>query len=552
MSGKDQLKYDQVGRGGLDYKDYLYEQTRIEKDLDDIKDDGMCRKDLLMNVKMYDDSMKEMEMIKDRLGLWRESLNGLNESIGRDGLYVKEIAMKVVERKVDELMNERKMVLKRMTDKLENFMSLMKTSMDCMSNSIIEFEKDVYNMGENGDYLAFDHKSCNRICSSYYQLSQRLKEYLKNISPYFKGNLDTELIPSTDFDFNSNNHIWGEDMSHFVSFGNNLGNTENEHGELKSIILQESKLLRDPVILMIDPKKMQTINLRGKINRSDLDGIISCSVTLNSSTDNDFPTNSSIDQSQSNNHRNINTETKAPNPKRPDPKHSINISNNNDSNAHPKGEDYNSNDEKNMYFDTDVSISIKGVKGRPKERSLDDHPKARSGSRSRPRPRPRSISRSRSKSKPRSVSEPKISFKREHEFSDDQSEYCFDSESESDTASQSESEPESYVKKGTIYAGNDSGCFEKTRSSKSYPSSKSKHQHSSRKRNKGCGTSHKTSTRSRYCFSSSSDFDSEDEANFNSRSTKSEAELKDLIRDYSILYAEYIVSKNLSRISGLY
>ncbi|KAL3128186.1 hypothetical protein CHM_5g2850 [Cryptosporidium hominis] len=463
----------QFGTGGLDYNKYINEQRRIEEELDNIEDDKMSRNDLLMNIKMYDDSMKEMEIMKDRLGLWKESLEGLNESIGRDGLYVKEIAIKVVERKVDELMNERKMILKKMMDKLENFTNVMKTSMDCMSNSIMDFEKKVYSSGENGDYLSFDFKSNNRICKSYFQLCQRLKEYLKNMSPYFKDNLEVDIGLNMEMNMNK-----GMDLEYqqFEARNGNCKSFECENGELKSIIMQESKLLREPIILLIDPKRMQIINLRNKISMTDLDEILSSSINLN-------PSNESCFYSKLENNNPCKFKDQYPmanannsmNNRRFEqncglrPHTSSNSGANNhikfeQERNHEKTEDkaeYSYNDEGNSYIDTDVSISIKRVKHKPgnsgqkarlksspsSSSSSSPRSSSSSSSRSRSRSGSRSGFKSESRTKSRSASEPRISFKKDGELKMNKIRGLV-SKLESELGSHSETESRIYIRKG--------------------------------------------------------------------------------------------------------
>ncbi|KAH8582922.1 uncharacterized protein ELE39_002267 [Cryptosporidium sp. chipmunk genotype I] len=630
MNNRHQVEEEeknQVGAERFDYDKYIYEQKRIEEELDNIEDDQMSRNDLLMNIKMYDDSMKEMEIMKDRLGLWKESLEGLNESIGRDGLYVKEIAIKVVERKVDELMNERKIILKKMVDKLDNFTNVMKTSMECISNSIMDFEKKVYSSGENGDYLSFDFKNNNRICKSYFQLCQRLKEYLRNMSPYFKDNLEVDLGLGLEMNMSAGigleNQLFEARRSNFKSF-------ECENGELKSIIMEESKLLRDPVILMIDPKRMQTINLKNKINRSDLDEIISSSVTLNSSDDNGFYSKLGNDNPCNliNEARMTNTNNFVSNKGFEQKRDLVRLnSNNTGTNNGKKFEQYQNqeqarnrecgyNSDGNGHIDTDVSISIKRVKNKLVNSGLRGRSRSKSkfgsrssfkfGSRSSSSSSSRSRSRSKSRTKSRSASEPRITFKKDKEESKMNKIRGLVSELELELGSQSDTESRIYIKKGklrrrgksnngrisggrsgnsavestasstiieeksnfkkkgantTTRSGSQNSQFKK-KSSNSYSRSKSRSKYcsGSRSRSKSrqiprsrsCSSTRSSSSQSSSSYiecDSYSDSSSGSRINFN---RNSKIKLKKLIRDYSNLYAEYIVTKNLSKIKTYY
>ncbi|OII75450.1 uncharacterized protein cubi_01971 [Cryptosporidium ubiquitum] len=580
----------QIGNEEFDYEKYMYEQRRIEEDLDNIEDEKMSRKGLLMNIKMYDDSMKEMEIIKDRLELWKESLEGLNESIGRDALYVKEIAIKVVERKVEEVMSERKIILKKMMDKLENFTNVIKTSMDCMSNSIIDFEKKVYNSQENGDYLAFDYKSNNRICKSYYQLCQRLKEYLRNISPYFKDNFELDFGLNMEMNMglgiDLNQKISGTHINHRTQVGNNSNRFECENSELKSIILEESKLLREPVILLINPKRMQTINLRNKINRPDLEEILSSSVTLNSSNDS-FSSKQESDLCN-NHHFNMKNGNYTLNGRGCESKHVLGSNTStgvkfeeekeqkqeqvqeqeqqlNKMQKQEQKQDQTRergsgcSDEENGHFDTDVSISIKRVKHKLGCRGLKDRSRSKS----------RSKSKSNSRCKSRSISEPRMAFKKESELKINKIRGLV-SELESELGSQSETESRIYIKKGKSNgkgkirgrSGNSvvsKNLIEEKSISKNKPKTKPDSQNA-RFKKKGSYSSSNSSFSplsnleydSDSNFGSVSDSSSGSEMNLNGKSRKSKIKLRELIKDYSNLYAEYIVSKNLSKINTYY
>lgn len=570
------MEKSQTTRGGeSDYEEYYaHEQRRIEKDLDSIEDESISRKNLLMNIKMYDDSMKEMEIIKDRLGLWRESLEGLSESIGRDGVYIKEIAMKVMERKVEELISERKIILKKMVDKLENFMNVMKTSMDCMSNSITEFEKNVYSCGQSGDYhLTFDHKSNNRICKSYYQLSQRLKEYLKNVSPYVKDNLDAGLGLGTGGAATG----LGLDLDQLdlQAPGGGLNYTmtqarrfECESRELKSILLEESKLLREPIILMIDPKRMQTINLRSRIQKSDLDEIISSSVTVSSSNDNNnaalFSNNLSFrpHANPSNSVRGMvegvrsssqNAKSQVPVESCQNPKPELK----------QKEQECGQNDEEETLLpEADSNSSDKEAKNGGPSKRVARHCPAEAD---------RANNRSWSKAKSRSASEPKTSsFKKNGETKARNTkdlERELESEAETQTETEAEAEVETepriyHSKKGKSSTRESrNACFREKKSNNKYSQSRSKKGSNSSAQSK---SSFSSSSRSRFHFhsgssgysdsSGDSDFDSSSSSveRFNKRSSKSKIKLDELIRDYSNLYAEYIVSKNLSKINAYY
>ncbi|KAH7647686.1 hypothetical protein FG379_001485 [Cryptosporidium bovis] len=232
-------------------------------DIDYMENNNANRTEMLTNIKLYDDSVKEMEIMKDRLEVWREHLMEISSNISRDSLYVKEIGAKVLEKKIDEIMSDRRMLLDKLINRVENFSKVMSTSMECMSNSIFEFEKSVYGGLKNGynnytincgDCGNDSHSNSGKVCRSYYQLSQRLKDIMTNIDPYIIGK-----------DLN---------MDDLISVKN-----------AKKPIPKEEHIFREPVILIIDPRNMENMYLNyDNINNSKLEveGIIGKSIVINS------------------------------------------------------------------------------------------------------------------------------------------------------------------------------------------------------------------------------------------------------------------------------
>ncbi|KAH8742072.1 hypothetical protein FG386_003399 [Cryptosporidium ryanae] len=225
------------------------------------KKNNADKTEMLANIKLYEDSLREMEIMKDRLEVWREHLMEISSNISRDSLYIKEIGAKVLEKKIDEIMSDRKVLLNKLINRVENFSKVMSTSMECMSNSILEFERNVYgglkkgcsDYTVNGGFGNNPSSNSKKVCRSYYQLIQRLKDTMVNINPYI---LNRDL-----------------NMDEFVTFNNKRPLPKEEH------------IFREPVIFIIDPKNMENMYLNYEnINSSKLEveGIIDKSIVINS------------------------------------------------------------------------------------------------------------------------------------------------------------------------------------------------------------------------------------------------------------------------------
>ncbi|KAK6588849.1 hypothetical protein RS030_2350 [Cryptosporidium xiaoi] len=263
--GKVNNKYDHNQRYRNKYNSKYIRKKKGNNylDIDYMENSNANRTEMLTNIKLYDDSVKEMEIMKDRLEVWREHLMEISSNISRDSLYVKEIGAKVLDKKIDEIMSDRRMLLDKLINRVENFSKVMSTSMECMSNSIFEFEKSIYGGLKNGynnytincrDFGNDSHSNSGKVCRSYYQLSQRLKDIMTNIDPYIIGK-----------DLN---------MCDFISVQN-----------AKKPIPKEEHIFREPVILIIDPRNMENMYLNyDNINNSKLEveGIIDKSIVINS------------------------------------------------------------------------------------------------------------------------------------------------------------------------------------------------------------------------------------------------------------------------------